>query len=73
MRSPISLDIEHKKYSGEYEIDRGILHVFFEGQSASSAVTGPSPELTARLLLVELVFRTPSWREPTPLGRRSPV
>jgi hypothetical protein len=62
VRSPISLDIKHKKYTGEYEIDRGVLHVFFEGQSKSSAVTGPNPELLARLLLIELVFQAPSWR-----------
>jgi len=60
-RSPISLDIKHKEYTGEYEIDRGVLHIFFEGQSKSSAVTGPSPELLARLLLIELVFQAPSW------------
>jgi hypothetical protein len=63
-RSPISLEIRQKKYTGEYEIDRGVLYVFFEGRSASSAVTDPSPELLARLLLVELVFQAPSWREP---------
>jgi len=62
-RSPISLDIKHKKYTGEYEIERGVLHVFFEGRSKSSTVTGPSPELLARLLLVELVFQAPSWRD----------
>jgi hypothetical protein len=62
-RSPISLDIKRKKYIGEYEIDRGVLNVFFEGRSKSSAITGPSPELLARLLLIELVFQTPSWRD----------
>jgi hypothetical protein len=62
-RSPISLDIKHKEYAGEYEIDHGVLHVFFEGQSRSSAATGPSPELLARLLLIELVFQAPSWHE----------
>jgi hypothetical protein len=60
-RSPISFDIKHKAYAGEYEIDHGVLHVFFDGQSKSSAVTGPSPELLARLLLIELVFQAPSW------------
>ena len=67
LRSPISLDIKHKKYTGEYEIDRGILYVFFEGQNKSSAVVGSNPELLARLLLVELVFQAPSWREPNTL------
>jgi hypothetical protein len=62
-RSPIALDLKHKKYAGEYEIDGGILHVFFEGRSNSSAVIDRDPELLARLLLVELVFQVPSWRE----------
>ena len=62
-RSPISVDIKHKKYTGEYELDRGVLYVFFEGQSRSSAVTGPSPELLARLLFIELIFQVPSWRD----------
>ena len=63
-RLPISMDIKHKKYSGEYEIDHGVLYVFFEDRNKSSAVTGPNPELLARLLLIELVFQAPSWREP---------
>jgi hypothetical protein len=62
-RSPISVDIKHKKFTGEYEIDRSVLYVFFEGRSKSSAITGPGPELLARLLLIELVFHAPSWRE----------
>jgi hypothetical protein len=71
LRSPISLDIKHKKYTGEYEIDRGVLHVFFEDRNRSSAVTGPNPELLARLLLIELVFQTPSWREPNTVSSDS--
>jgi hypothetical protein len=63
-RTSISLDIGQKKYIAEYELDHGVLHVFFGGRSASSAVTSPSLELVARLLLVELIFQTPSWREP---------
>ena len=63
VRSAISVDIERKKHTGEYEIDGGVLYVFFEGRSASSAVTSPGPELLARLLLIELVFQTPSWRD----------
>jgi hypothetical protein len=62
-RSPISVDIKHREYIGEYEIDHGVLYVFFEGQNRSSAITGPSPELLARLLLIELVFQAPSWRD----------
>jgi hypothetical protein len=62
-RSPISVDIKHRKYTGEYEIDRGVLYVFFEGQHKSSAITAPSPELLAQLLLIELVFHAPSWRD----------
>src|SRR5207248_4836628 len=62
-RSPISVDIKHKKYTGEYEIDRGGLYVFFEGRSKSSAITDPGPELLARLMLIELVFQAPSWRD----------
>jgi hypothetical protein len=62
-RSPVSVDIKQKKYTGEYEIDRGVLHVFFDGQSRSSAVTSPGPELLARLLLIELIFQAPSWRD----------
>jgi hypothetical protein len=66
-RSPISVDLKHKKYTGEYELDRGVLHVFFEGQSRSSAVTEPSPELLARLLFIELIFQAPSWRDHPPV------
>jgi hypothetical protein len=62
-RSPISVDIKRKNYAGEYEIDGGILYVFFEGQSKSSAIMSPGPELLARLLLIELVFQAPSWRD----------
>lgn len=71
-RSPISIDIKHKKYTGEYELDQGVLSVFFEGQSRSSAITGPSPELLARLLFIELIFQVPSWRDhpPTNAGSR---
>jgi hypothetical protein len=65
VRSPISLDIKRKTYTGEYEIDGGILCVSFQGRNASSAITGPNPELLARLLLIELVFQAPSWREPS--------
>ena len=62
-RSQISVDIRHKKYIGEYELDHGVLHVFFEGQSRSSAVAGPGPELLARLLFIELIFQAPSWSD----------
>jgi len=62
-RLPISVDIKNKQYAGEYEADRGVLYVFFEGRSKSSAITGSSPELLARLLLIELVFHAPSWRD----------
>jgi hypothetical protein len=72
-RSPISVDIKHKKYTGEYEVDRGVLYLFFEGQSRSSAVTGLGPELLARLLLVELIFQAPSWRDHPPAFMTSHV
>jgi hypothetical protein len=62
-RLPISVDIKRKNYAGEYEINGGVLHVFFDGRSQSSAAIGSSPELLARLLLIELVFRAPSWRD----------
>ncbi len=62
-RSPVSIDIKHKQYTAEYELDHGILSVFFEGQSRSSAVTGPSPDLIARLLFIELIVQAPSWRD----------
>jgi len=60
-RLPISVDIKRKNYAGEYEVDGGVLHVFFDGRSESSAVMSPGPELLARLLLIELVFKAPSW------------
>ena len=72
-RSPISVDIKHKKYTGEYELDRGVLSVYFEGQSRSSAITGPSPELLARLLFIELIFQVPSWRDHPPVSPVSHV
>lgn len=65
-RSPISVAIRRKNYAGEYEIDGEVLYVFFEGQSRSSTVVSPSPELLARLLLIELVFQAPSWRDHHP-------
>jgi hypothetical protein len=64
-RSQISVD--NKKYTGEYELDHGVLHVFFEGQHRSSAVTGPNQELLARLLFIELIFQAPSWRDHPPV------
>ena len=66
-RSPISVDIKDKKYTGEYEIHGGVLNVFFEGQSRSSAMIGPSAELLARLLFIELLFQAPSWRNNPPV------
>jgi len=72
-RSPISVDIKHKKFTGEYEIDRGVLYVFFEGRSKSSAITGSGPELLARLLLIELVFHAPSWRDHSPAAMISHI
>lgn len=62
-RSPISVDIKHRQYTGEYEISGGVLYVFYEGRSKSSVVIDPSPELLARLLLIEMVFQAPSWRD----------
>lgn len=62
-RSPISVDIKHKKYTGEYEIDGGVLYVFFEGRSKSCVITGSGTELLARLSLIELIFHAPSWRD----------
>ena len=51
---------ERKAGTHEYEIDGGVLCVFFEGRSKSSSITGPGPEVLARLLLIELVFHAPS-------------
>jgi hypothetical protein len=62
-RSPISVDIKFKTYGGEYEIDGGILSVFFDGRSTSTALMSPSAEVLARLLLIDLIFQTPSWRD----------
>lgn len=62
-RLSVSVDIKHKQYNGEYEIDGGILYVFFEGRNKSSAAMSPSPDLVARLLLIELIFQAPSWRD----------
>jgi hypothetical protein len=72
-RSPISVDIKHKKYTGEYEIDHGVLYVFFEGRSKSSAILDPSLELLARLLLIELIFQAPSWRDHRQAAMTSPI
>ena len=71
-RSAISVDIKHKHYRGEYEIDGGVLYVFFEGRSRSSAVMSPGPELLARLLLIELVFQAPSWQDRPGSGTEAP-
>jgi hypothetical protein len=63
VRSSLTLTFKGKKHAGEYEIDGGVLSVFFEGRSKTSVITGTNPELLARLLLIELVYRVPSWRE----------
>ena len=73
-RPTISVDIKQKKYAGEYEIDCGVLYVFFEGRSKSSAVTSPGTELLARLLLIELIFQVPNWHaHPLPAMTSHPL
>lgn len=62
-RAPVSVDIKFKTYGGEYEVDGGILYVFFDGRSTSTAVMNSSAEVLARLLLIDLIFQTPSWHD----------
>jgi hypothetical protein len=62
-RSPLTVRFKGNDYAGEYEIDGGVLQVFFEGQSKATKVNSSNPDLLARLLLIELVYRVPSWRE----------
>ena len=62
-RSPLKVRFKGNDYAGEYEIDGGVLQVFFEGHSKATKVNSSNPDLLARLLLIELVYRVPSWRE----------
>jgi hypothetical protein len=63
VRSSIALDFKSKRYAGEYEIDGDLLRVFFDGRTKTSTLTSANPEFLARLLLIELVCRVPSWGE----------
>jgi len=58
IRSPITVTLRGKKYSGEYEIQGSILRVFFKGKSTERRIWGSDPEFFARLLLIELVQRS---------------
>ena len=62
-RSPLTVRFKENDYAGEYEIDGGVLQVFFKDQSKATKVNSSNPDLLARLLLIELVYRVPSWRE----------
>jgi hypothetical protein len=57
-RSPLTVTFKRKDYVGEYEIDGGLVRVFFEGRTKTTKLNASSnPELLARLLLIELVCR----------------
>ena len=57
-RSPLTVTFKGKKYAGEYEIDDGLVRVFFEGRNKTTKLnSSSSPEFLARLLLIELVCR----------------
>jgi len=63
VRSSIAVNFRSKNYTGEYEIDGALLRVFFEGRSRTIKLNVGSPEFLARLLLIELVYQVPNWRE----------
>ena len=55
MRQRINVVYKGKDYVGEYEIEKGVLRVFYKKRTKASAVRTSDPELQARLLLIELV------------------
>ena len=56
-KSPLRVTFRRKDYVGEYEIDGGLVRVFFEGRNKTTKLNASSePELLARFLLIELVF-----------------
>jgi hypothetical protein len=58
IRSPLQVTFRGKDYAGEYEIDGGLVRVFFEERNKTIKLNGSSnPEFLARLLLIELICR----------------
>jgi len=58
IRSPLQVSFRGKDYAGEYEIDGGLVRVFFEERNKTIKMNGSSnPEFVARLLLIELICR----------------
>ena len=57
-RSALRVSFKSKNYVGEYEIDEGLVRVYFEGRNKTTKLNGsPNPEFLARLLLIELICR----------------
>ena len=55
MAVPVTVIVKGKNYAGEYQIDGGLLRVFFDGKSKTASANSANPEFLARLLLIELV------------------
>jgi len=51
----VTITLKGKKYEGEYAVEGKTMRVSFAGGTQVRQITGPDPELLARLVLIELV------------------
>lgn len=56
-RSSITVTFGGRRYTGEYELRNGSVHVFFGENLTVGQMSGSDPQLRARLLLIELLSR----------------
>jgi hypothetical protein len=56
-RSSITVTFCGRRYTGEYEIRNGSVHVFFGENLTVGQMSGSDPQLSARLLLIELLSK----------------
>lgn len=54
-RSKVTANFRGKDYVAEFEINGGVLTVFFEGKSKSRRILGVKTEFLAWKLLIEMV------------------
>jgi hypothetical protein len=57
-RSEVTANFRGKEYVAEYEINGGVLSVFFGGKSKSRRILGVKTEFLAWKLLIEMVRET---------------
>ena len=59
------VDVEHqgRTHYGRFVVDGKIIRVIYEGQQKSAQLGGSSPDLLARIMLLELVVRASTSQE----------